>query len=135
MKCGVVSSATLFGPNLNPGHRIDASFGLSLGAIESGRIDVLRSCFDDLFTRPAYAKDWWCNFRKCKTWEEAEERLLQVYGITGIAKEKLPQKFREGMAALLRELLTENLQELQAESQVTHSRIQQLKVLLEPKSL
>jgi hypothetical protein len=131
VKCGTISSATFFDPVLNPGYRLDASFGLSLGAIEQGRIDMLRQCFDDLFSRPAQAREWWNSFRKCKAWDEAEDHLLCVYGIKRASKAQLPMVFRQGMSALLRSLLSDNLQQLKAESQTIQVRIQQLKTLLE----
>lgn len=131
MKCGAISSATFFDPGLNPGYRLDASLGLSLGAIEQGRIDMLRQCFDGLFSRPAQAREWWNDFRNCTTWDEAEDRLLWVYGIKRASKAKLPKVFRQGMSALLRSLLSDNLQQLKVESQTTQVRIQQLKTLLE----
>ncbi len=126
-----LSSATFFDPVLNPGYRLDEAFGLSLGAIEQGRIDMLRQCFDDLFSRPAQAREWWNSFRKCKTWDEAEDHLLCVYGIKRASKAQLPKVFRQGMSALLRSLLSDNLQQLKAESQTIQVRIQQLKTLLE----
>jgi hypothetical protein len=134
MKCGTLSSSALFDPVLSPGFRLDASFGLSLGAIEQGRIDVLRQCFDDLFCRPSQAKEWWNNFRKCKTWAEAEDHLLWVYGIKRASKAQLPKAFRQGMCALLRSLLSNNLQQLEAESQTAQVQIQQLKAILESKA-
>ena len=66
MRCGVVSSSVLFDRNLNPGLRLDASFGLCLGAIDQGRIDVLRACFKSLFTQERYGKVWAENFKRGK---------------------------------------------------------------------
>jgi hypothetical protein len=128
MKCATISSHTFFDPVLNPGRRMDASFGLSLAAIEQGRIDLLRQCFDDLFSRPAQARQWWTRFRQCQSWEEAEQHLLDAYGIKRTTG--LPHAFLEGMRALLRRMLTENLHELEAESSKIQRQVQKLKLLL-----
>jgi len=132
MKFAVVSSTTLFDPTINPGMRFDAAFGISLAAIEQGRIDLLRECFDDLFSETSRLK-WWTNFRKCKTWDEAEKHLLWAYGREQIDRAKLPVTFREGMRKLLQTLLTENLQKLETERTTLQGQIEQLQTMLNQK--
>ena len=113
MKNVVISSSSIFNPILNPGKRLDAAFCMSLGAIEQGRLDLLRECFDGMFYRTQKRKEWWVSFRKATTFEEAEKILLHEYGVK--PNRDLPPKFKDGMRALLRQLLSETLIELQAQ--------------------
>lgn len=113
MKSVVISSSSLFSPILNPGKRLDAAFCMSLGAVEQGRLELLRECFDGMFYRTQKRKEWWASFRKATTFEEAEKILLHEYGVK--PNKDLPPKFKAGMRALLKQLLTETLTELQAQ--------------------
>jgi hypothetical protein len=131
MRSSVISSSTWFDKELNPSMRLDASHGISLAAIEQGNLDLLRQCFDYLFMRPCHARDWQHTFRKCKTRDEAANKLLAVYGIQSCAKAKIPAKFRAGMFALLQRLLSHNIEQLKREAALIEQQVEQLNRLLE----
>lgn len=130
-KYAVISSKTLFDPVLNPAGRIDVPYGISLAAIEQGRIDLLKECFTTLFSRKQAADEWYKGLKKCKTWEEAEDHLLSAYLYRRVVdKTKLPDKFREGMKQLLRRMLADNLQLLMEDKRSIELQIEDIKKML-----
>ena len=129
MKYAIVSSCCLFDPYLNPGLRLDTALGLSVTAIERGNPEMLRDCFDKLFSRPSQAIQWQKEFRKCKSWQEAERHLFKVY-VKTIEIQSLPARFKQGGRDMLKQLLQENLKGLRDEQVQLTNQVENLEKIL-----
>ena len=127
ISCGTISSTALFDPTINPGHRLDARYGLGLAAIEEGRLELLRELFDGLI-KSLKQGAWWERFRKAKSFQQAEETLLYNYGIKNVPN--LPGKFRKGMRVLLRQLLKEEIELLSKRQAEMVEQAKQLRQIL-----